>query len=55
MQPANGTASCPGATATALLVTAPDQRKSTSLPDKIRICAAFQVHPVVDPSRRGGG
>lgn len=44
---ANGTTDCPDAAATTLAVTAPDQRTSVVLPNRIRICAAFQVHPVV--------
>jgi hypothetical protein len=43
----NGSESCAGGGAISLLVTAPDQRASTAVPDEIRICADFQVHPIV--------
>jgi len=43
----DGSGACAGRAATALLVTAPDQRSSTSLPVAFAICADFAVHPVV--------
>ncbi len=45
----DGTA-CAGQAATRLLVTSPDQKVSTSVVSKLRICTAFQVHPIVSSS-----
>jgi Protein of unknown function (DUF4232) len=43
----DGSATCIDQGATALLVTAPDQQASTSVPVVLAACADFQVHPVV--------
>jgi hypothetical protein len=42
----SGTTACIGQSATAVLVTAPDQRSNTSVPVMLQACADFQVHPV---------
>ena len=46
----DGGAACVGKAATRLLVTPPDQKVSTSIPNHLRICADFQVHPITSSS-----
>ena len=45
--PVGGSDTCAAQGASALLVTAPDQREHTALPMVISVCAEFQIHPVV--------
>jgi len=43
----DGSAACAGKSATRLLVTPPDQTMPTSIPNHLRICADFQIHPII--------
>jgi Protein of unknown function (DUF4232) len=46
----DGSTACVGKAATRLLVTPPDQTVPTSIPNHLRICVNFQVHPIISSS-----